>query len=44
MRSFTLPDYVDAQKIEAESKEGVLRITLPKTKATKAEAKKIPLK
>lgn len=43
-RSFSLPDYVDARKIAAESKEGVLCITLPKTKAAKAEAKKIPVK
>ncbi|MBS2024627.1 MAG: Hsp20/alpha crystallin family protein [Deltaproteobacteria bacterium] len=34
-RTFTLPDTVDAQNIGAESKDGVLRVTLPK----KAEVK-----
>jgi len=31
MRSFTLPSYVDAKKINAEFKEGVLTVMLPKT-------------
>lgn len=30
MRSFTLPPYIDPQKIHAEFKEGVLAMTLPK--------------
>lgn len=30
MRSFTLPPYVDAKKIDAEFKEGMLTVTLPK--------------
>jgi HSP20 family protein len=30
MRSFTLPPYVDAKKINAEFKEGMLTVTLPK--------------
>jgi HSP20 family protein len=30
MRSFTLPLYVEPEKINAEFKEGVLRVTLPK--------------
>ena len=30
-QSFTLPDHVDQKAISAESKDGVLRITLPKT-------------
>lgn len=30
MRSFTLPTYVDPKKINAEFKDGVLTITLPK--------------
>ncbi len=34
-RSFTLPGSVDAEKIKAETKNGVLTVTLPK----KAEAK-----
>jgi HSP20 family molecular chaperone IbpA len=31
-RSFVLPDYADANGIHAESKDGVLRIHVPKTK------------
>jgi HSP20 family protein len=34
-RSFTLPPYVDAQKIEATYKDGVLTVTLPKKPETK---------
>ena len=37
-RSFTLPDAIDAAAITAESKDGVLTIHVPKTKA---EAKKL---
>ena len=33
IRSFTLPTYVDAEKINAEFKEGVLTVTLPKHEA-----------
>lgn len=43
-RSFSLPDNVDAGKIEAAFAKGVLTITLPKTAAAKAEAKKIEVK
>ena len=32
-RSFTLPDAIDAASIKAESKDGVLTIHVPKTKA-----------
>ena len=32
-RSFTLPDSIDAASIKAESKDGVLTIHVPKTKA-----------
>ncbi len=39
-RSFTLPDTVEADKIGAKYKDGVLRITLPK----KEEAKPKPVK
>lgn len=39
-RSFDLPDYVDANKIEAKSKDGVLRVTLPKN----PNAKRLPAK
>lgn len=38
-RSFALPAVVDAEKIRAESKNGVLTVTLPK----KAEAKPRPI-
>ncbi len=36
-RSFALPDDVDAKGIQAEAKDGVLRIHVPKTKTKKAE-------
>lgn len=36
-RSFALPDNVDAKGIQAESKDGVLRIRIPKTKPTEPE-------
>jgi HSP20 family protein len=36
-RSFVLPDYVDAKSIHAESKDGVLRIHIPKAKTKKSE-------
>ena len=42
VRSFVLPDTVDAEKIEAEFKDGVLRITLPRK--TKSEGKVIEIK
>jgi HSP20 family protein len=35
-RSFVLPDYVDAKGIQAESKDGVLRIHIPKPRRTAA--------
>ena len=34
-RSFTLPNVVDADKIKAEHKDGVLRVTLPKKEEAK---------
>ena len=36
-RSFVLPDDIDAKGIQAEAKDGVLRIHVPKTKTKKAE-------
>lgn len=36
-RSFSLPDNVDAKAIQAESKDGVLRVRIPKTAPTKPE-------
>ncbi|OQX84638.1 MAG: hypothetical protein B6D63_04060 [Candidatus Latescibacteria bacterium 4484_7] len=41
-RSFSLPDNVDADKIEAEFTNGVLRLDIPK--AEKAKAKEIKVK
>lgn len=35
-RSFALPDNVDAKNIRAESKDGVLRVHIPKTAPSKA--------
>jgi HSP20 family protein len=34
-RSFTLPDEVDAEKVEAALKDGILYLTLPKSEAAK---------
>ena len=36
-RSFVLPDNVDAEGIQAESNDGVLRIHIPKVKTKKAD-------
>jgi HSP20 family protein len=36
-RSFVLPDYIDANGIHAETKDGVLRIHIPKAKTKKSE-------
>jgi HSP20 family protein len=36
-RSFSLPDNVDAKAIQAESKDGVLRVRIPKTTPTKPD-------
>jgi HSP20 family protein len=41
-RAFTLPDAVDPNKIEASYKDGVLKVTVPKTEESKA--KKIEIK
>jgi HSP20 family protein len=40
-RSFTLPENVDASKIEAHFEDGVLRIVLPKTEVKGAQAIKV---
>ena len=37
LRSFTLPPFVDTKAITAESKEGMLLITLPKVEEAKAK-------
>ncbi|MGM0451584.1 MAG: Hsp20/alpha crystallin family protein [Thermodesulfobacteriota bacterium] len=41
-RAFTLPDNVDADKIDAQFEEGVLKITVPKTE--ESQTKKIEVK
>lgn len=43
-RSFTLPDNVDASKISAEYKDGVLTLTIPKTEEKKSKAIEIEVK
>lgn len=42
-RTFTLPRIVDATKIAAEMKDGVLKIRIPKTEIAKAKAHKIDI-
>jgi len=44
MRSFTLPENVDAKAITAEMKDGVLEVHLPKTAAPERKATKIEVK
>jgi len=43
-RYFTLPEGVDADKIAASFKNGVLKVTLPKTAEAQKPAKKIEVK
>ncbi|SRR5579871_2143746 len=43
-RSFRLPESVDAEKIEANFKKGVLTLTLPKTPEAQKAEKKIAIK
>ena len=43
-RSFRLPDGVDADKIEANFKKGVLTVTVPKSAEAQKAAKKIEIK
>jgi HSP20 family protein len=43
-RSFRVPDGVDASKIEASFKNGVLTLTLPKTQEAQKEEKRIEIK
>lgn len=43
-RSFTLPKDVDAQNIEADYKDGVLKVFVPKPEAKKKIVKKIEVK
>lgn len=43
-RSFSIPDGVDAARIEATFKNGVLTVTLPKTLQARKNEKRIPVK
>jgi len=43
-RSFTVPDYVDASKIEATFKNGVLTVHLPKSPEAQKAEKQIVIK
>ena len=43
-RSIRLPQNIDEQKIDAEFKNGILTITIPKTEVKEDTAKKIPIK
>jgi hypothetical protein len=43
-RAFQVPDGVDADKIEASFKNGVLMVTLPKSAQAQKTAKKIDVK
>jgi len=42
-RSFSTPDGIDAEKIEANFKNGVLSVTLPKAPEAQNMEKKIPV-
>ncbi len=44
MRTFSLPENVDVEHIDAKTEEGVLEITLPKIKKEETEVKEIPVK
>jgi HSP20 family protein len=43
-RRFQVPQGVDADKIDASFKKGVLTVTLPKTREAQAQEKKITVK
>jgi HSP20 family protein len=43
-RSFQIPEGIDAERVEASFKNGVLTVTLPKTPAAQKAAKKIEIK
>jgi len=43
-RTFTLPENVDAEKISAQTKNGVLKVHLPKTKASKPKSIEVAVK
>jgi HSP20 family protein len=43
-RSMQLPDTVDSAKVDAQMKNGVLTLVLPKTGAAKSKARKVAIK
>jgi len=43
-RSFTVPDGIDADKIDATFKDGVLTVSLPKTAEAQKKEKQITIK
>ncbi|HZS07922.1 MAG TPA: Hsp20/alpha crystallin family protein [Blastocatellia bacterium] len=44
IRSFTLPNFVDANKVSAEFKDGMLRVTLPKHEEAKPKQVEVKVK
>jgi len=44
IRSFRFPDDIDEEKIEADFKDGILRISLPKSEKAKQKIKSISVK
>jgi HSP20 family protein len=44
MRSFTIPRYVDADKVNAEFKDGALRVTLAKREESKPKQIEVKVK
>jgi HSP20 family protein len=44
LRSFTLPTYIDANKILAEFKDGLLTVTLPKHENAKPKQIEVKVK
>jgi HSP20 family protein len=44
MRSFTLPSFVDASKVNAEFKDGLLRVTMPKREEAKPKQIEVKVK
>jgi HSP20 family protein len=41
VRAFSLPDYVDAEKVGADYRDGVLTVTIPKKEVAKPRAIKV---
>jgi HSP20 family molecular chaperone IbpA len=43
MRSFALPENVDAEAIRCESKDGMLTVHIPKTEIEKKKIRQVPV-